>query len=81
MKDFEYFTCEASRHQAGKVSVHGWRPYPSSSVLSGQMAKCYIDTFDTLEEAQEAYPEAGPSHVLLQPQVSLGHLPDSGDLY
>lgn len=69
-------TMEA-RH--GSWVVHEWDEYPSHSVLAGQPRKTFVDMFDTQEEALEAYPQAAPSHPLMQPQVSLNHLPGEGD--
>jgi hypothetical protein len=47
--------------------VKGYGEYPDSSVLAGQPRRVHLDTFDTLEEAQAAYPfsstEDGPRHV------------------
>ena len=77
--EFHYLTYEASTTRAGITNVHGWKPYPFSSVLYGQMAKCFIDSFPSVEEAVEAYPEATPSHSFIQPTLSLDHLPGEDD--
>lgn len=53
--------------------------YPSDSVLAGQTMVKFVDSFDTLEEAQQAYPDAQLTHALLQPQNSVNHLPDDSD--
>ena len=39
-------------------AVYEFGTYPRSSVLAGQAMKSYRDSFDTLEEAQAAYPQA-----------------------
>ena len=74
---YDYMTVEANRY--GQFSVHGWGTYPRGSVLAGQPMKVFITMFPTLEEAQKAYPKAKPSHPLMQPQVSLAHLPGEDD--
>lgn len=38
--------------------VFGHGEYPEESVLAGQYARCAVQSFDTLAEAQEAYPKA-----------------------
>jgi hypothetical protein len=50
-------TIERSKYDDG-YSVYEWGVYPRSSVLAGQDRKQWIDGFDTLEEAQAAYPDA-----------------------
>ena len=59
--------------------VHGFKPYPRGSVLEGQEGKFFIDSYETLEEAQAEHPDAGMGHDLLDPMISLNHLPDDGD--
>lgn len=56
--------------------VHGWSTYSESSVLAGQQRKVWLNSFDTQEAALKAYPKAVASHLLLEPKVSLDHLPD-----
>jgi len=46
------------KSQFGGFTVYSWGVYERSSVLAGQTKKQFIDNFDELEEAQEAYPEA-----------------------
>lgn len=60
-------------------SVYGWSTYPRHSVLAGQDRKVFIDSYDTLAEAQAAYPQATMSSKWIEPQVSLNHLPGEGD--
>lgn len=70
------------RHAKGGdgVDVLGWGTYPQSSVLAGQPMKVWLDNFPTEEEARAAYPQAKEwSHPLLDPQVSLDHLPGPDD--
>jgi hypothetical protein len=76
-KEYDYLTYERSKY--GGISVHGWDEYPQNSVLSGQARKCFLDSFESVDEVRSAYPDAEASHELMQPQVSLNHLPDDGD--
>jgi hypothetical protein len=50
--------------------------YPRHSVLAGQVQIKFVDSFDTLEDAVAAYPNATLSHDLLMPTNSFDHLPD-----
>lgn len=38
--------------------VYEYSTYGRSSVLAGQTRRVFLDSFETLEEAQKAYPEA-----------------------
>lgn len=53
--------------------------YPAHSVLAGQPCIKFVDTCETLEEAQEKYPTATCSHNLLMAQNTVDHLPDEPD--
>ena len=53
--------------------------YPENSVLAGQTRIQFVDSFDTLEEAKEAYPSAELTHKLLMPVNTFDHLPDDTD--
>ena len=55
-------------------SVYEFGVFPRSSILAGQTMKSFRDSFDTLEEAQAAYPEAEVG--FRDPNNFLGHLPD-----
>lgn len=59
--------------------VYGWSTYPESSVLAGQAMKCWLDSFDSIDEAKAKFPQAELSHALLEPRVSLNHLPGEND--
>ncbi|WP_394222554.1 hypothetical protein [Alteromonas gracilis] len=50
--------------------------YEAGSVLAGQVKISFVDAFDTLEQAKEAYPEAEVTHPHLLPQNTFDHLPD-----
>lgn len=73
---FDYLTYEWRKNS---IVVHGWDYYPRYSVLAGQQRKSFLDSFDTAEEAQDAYPTAEPSHPMMQPVNTFGHLSDDGD--
>ena len=45
-------------NEYGGFSAYELGVYPRSSVLSGQTRKTFLDMFDTLEQAQSAYPRA-----------------------
>jgi hypothetical protein len=74
-KEFDYFTISHAKHGEG-FDVHGWGTYARSSVLAGQPRKAWIESYETLEAAQAAYPGASMSSKWIEPQVSLSHLPD-----
>ena len=59
--------------------VYGHDIYPSSSVLAGQTRNIFLESFDTLEDAEKNYPEAEISHPFLEPKNTFDHLPDSPD--
>ena len=81
---FERYTLRKGRHGFGDaepgVDVLGWGTYPASSVLAGQPMKVFLGNFPNEVAAREAYPLATQwSHPLLDPQVSLDHLPGPDD--
>ena len=53
--------------------------YPSHSVLAGQTMIKFVDSFETVEQAQAAYQAATVSHDLIMPQNTFDHLPDDAD--
>ena len=66
--------------QYGGVDVVGFKEAPRNSVLSGQVLKHFIDSYETEEEALKAHPDAeGYSNQYTDPQVSLSHLPGEDD--
>ena len=66
--------------QYGGVDVVGFKEAPRNSVLSGQVLKHFIDSYETEEEARKAHPDAeGYSNKYTDPQVSLSHLPGEDD--
>jgi hypothetical protein len=62
-----------------EFTVKGYGTYERSSVLAGQVKICFVDSFDTLEEAQAEYPEADLSSGMMEPQNTFDHLPDGPD--
>lgn len=44
-----------------KPTVYGFKTNPESSVLAGKMSRYWLGSFDTVEEALEAFPMATPS--------------------
>lgn len=61
----------------GGWTVYKWGVYERSSVLAGQTKKQFVDNFDTLEEAQEAYPKAEVGYR--SAHNTFDHLPDPDD--
>jgi hypothetical protein len=41
-----------------EYAVYEYGTYPRSSVLAGQMSRTFLDSYDTLEEARAAHPNA-----------------------
>jgi len=72
-------TIEPAKYGEG-VSVYEFGRYPRSSVLAGQTKKQYLDGFDTVEEAQEAFPRAVASGCTRSAHNTFDHLPDGPDL-
>lgn len=57
LSKFNHLTVEPAKYDNG-VSVYGYGTYGPTSVLAGQTKKQYLDGFDSVEEALEAYPTA-----------------------
>jgi hypothetical protein len=58
--------------------VYAYDEYPRHSVLAGQQRRKFLDSFETLEEAQAKYPHAELCGCGFQ-EPYLGHLPDGPD--
>ena len=69
-------TIERSKYGHG-YNVYAWGTYDRSSVLAGQTKKQFVDGFDTLEEAQAAYPDVDVG--FRSAHNSVAHLPDPDD--
>lgn len=54
-----------------EVVVYEWGVYEQSSVLAGQDRKQFLDMFNTVEEAKQAYPEAEEGY-----REAGNHMPD-----
>ena len=59
------------------VYEHG--VYDRDSVLSGQSRRSWLNDFDSLEEAQKAYPEAVVCAFSTYTPPCLNHLPEDGE--
>jgi len=55
-------------------TVYEFGVFPRSSVLAGQTMKTHRGSFDTVEEAQTAYPHATVGYR--DPHNTFNHLPD-----
>ncbi len=77
------YTCTVYDDRYGKPQyvVKGVGEYEASSVLAGQSKVTFLDSFDTLDEAKKAFPEAELTHALLEPMNTFDHLSDEGDLW
>lgn len=61
-----------------RFTVYEHSRYERTSVLAGQNRRVWMDDFETLEEAQAAYPDAKVSGPTYQPPY-LNHLSDGPD--
>jgi len=59
-------------------TVYEIRQYPRSSVLAGQQRRVWVEIFNSLEEAKEAFPDAEVSECTYR-EPYLNHLPDDDD--
>tara|TARA_R100000750_G_scaffold45368_1_gene30450 strand:- start:531 stop:806 length:276 start_codon:yes stop_codon:yes gene_type:complete len=74
------FDCYTINHRGDEnYCVYGWGEYPEYSVLAGQPRKVFLNSYKTIEAAQEAYPEAKVGNRWTEPQVSVNHLPGEDD--
>lgn len=76
-KKYDYMHILAQ--EDGTFTVKGYGTYGPSSVLAGQTKICFVDSYPTLEEAQENYPEATMSGPFTEPINTFDHLPDGPD--
>ncbi|MFP8488777.1 hypothetical protein ACKGJO_06715 [Gracilimonas sp. Q87] len=70
--NYDYYTI--SQDNYGNINVYGWDTYPEHSVLAGQSRKNFIESFNTDEEAKEAFPDAEFSSHWTEPQNTFDHL-------
>jgi hypothetical protein len=71
-------TIEKAKYGGG-FSVYEHGEFPASSVMAGQARKSFLEGFNTVEEAQAAYPEAVEGYR--EANNTFGHLsgPDTLD--
>ena len=80
MAEFDYtFIVFEDTYGKGAFNVKGVGTHPESSVLAGQDKIVFLNGYETIEEAQEAYPDADLTHAMLQPTNTFDHLSDRGD--
>ena len=65
-------------YRNNKFTVYEHSTYPRHSVLAGQHRRVWMDDFDTLAEAQAAYPQARVSGATYRAPY-LEHLPKDDD--
>lgn len=78
MEKYDYYHILRDKDYGG-WTVKGYGRYGRSSVLAGQVKIVFLDHFDTLKEAQDAYPSATLSNEYLEPVNTFDHLPDGPD--
>jgi len=66
------------QNDMGTFTVYKLGVYPRSSVLAGQQQRVWMDEFQSLEEAQKAYPKATFSGSTYR-EPYLEHLPKDDD--
>lgn len=74
----EYPSRGETYNHPDEYGVYEYSTYPADSVLAGQTRRVWLDSYTTLEEAQEQYPDAEVTTSCYQPPY-LGHLPDDSD--
>ena len=67
------------RESNSTFTVYEISKYPRGSVLAGQQSRRYLDSFDSLGEAKEAYPDAELIGGSTYREPFLGHLSDDSD--
>lgn len=65
-----------STYSNDRFTVYEHGVYPRGSVLAGQSSRMWLDDFDTLAEAQAAYPDAEVCCGSTFSEPCLSHLPD-----
>ena len=83
MSKYDYHTISLDQdYDASEtfVAVYGWGTYGQGSVLEGQPKKVFIESFDSVVEAQRAYPDSEFSGPFTEPQNTFDHLPEYGDI-
>lgn len=75
-EQFDYYHILLNEY--GSYSVKGYGMW-ESGCLKGQTKIVFLDMYDSIEEAQKAYPDAELSHALMEPENTFNHLPDTPD--
>lgn len=75
--DFQFLTIEPAK-TGGGVSVKGYKRC-TSGVMEGQLLAHFLDSFDNVVDAHEAYPDARIGNEYTTPQPTFDHLPDDSD--
>lgn len=73
------YPSQGATYTRWQYGVYEYGVYPRHSVLAGQQQRVFLDSYDTLEEAQRAYPNAQIASDTGYTPPSLEHLPDDGD--
>lgn len=79
MPDLTIERGRGATYASERWTVYGHGVYDQDSVLSGQSRRTWMDDFETLEEAQKAYPEAVVCACSTYQPPHLGHLTDDED--
>mgnify|MGYP006919384727 CR=1 FL=1 len=69
------------KHDANTFTVYEIGEYDENSVLAGQQSRTFLDSFDSFEDAKEAFPDAELIDGSTYQEPSLHHLPDGPDDY
>lgn len=72
------FPSRGATYRTNTYGVYRYDTYPDYSVLAGQERRTFLDQFETLQEAQAAYPDAVEAPCGYQPP-NLNHLPEDDD--
>ena len=73
------YPSRGATYNSPEYGVYEYSKYPRSSVLAGQTRRVFLDSFATLEEARQAFPQAEVSAGCGFQEPSLSHLSDDGD--
>lgn len=73
-EDFNYLYITECEY--GGYNVKGVGTYGETSVLAGQDKIVFIETFETEEAAEQAFPMADKIHKMSQPRNTFDHLSD-----
>jgi hypothetical protein len=72
------YPCAGATYSTSEYGVYEYSTYPRSSVLAGQERRVFLDSFETLEQAQAAYPDADFTGCGYR-EPYLEHLPKDDD--